>query len=133
MSIKFWDMKFDGRKYKDKNGFVWELDDTKNNFYAYIAGMGISVLTFYYSLKQLVDMEFEEYVEWSEVPIDTKILVWNKTSKQKYNRHFAGIDAETGKVKAWNTGQTSFTTSITSVWENAELYADTIFALKEGM
>ena len=125
MSIKFWEMKFDGRKYKDKNGIVWGLDDIKNNFYADIAGMGFSLLTLYYTHKQLIDMEFEEYVDWSKVPIDTKVLVWSsKGSKQKEKRHFAGIDSVTGKVKAWNTGQTSFTTSITSVWENAELYKE---------
>lgn len=123
MSVKLWDMKFDGRKYKDKNGFVWELDDTKNNFYAYIAGMGISVLTFYYSHRQLVDMEFEEYVEWSEVPIDTKILVWSNGSKQKEKRHFAGIN-ERGMVEAWNYGQTSFTIDRASAWEYAELYEE---------
>ena len=61
MSIKFWEMKFDGRKYKDKNGIVWGLDDIKNNFYADIAGMGFSLLTLYYTHKQLIDMEFEEY------------------------------------------------------------------------
>ena len=36
MSVKFWEMKFDGRKYKDKNGIVWELDGTKHDFCAYI-------------------------------------------------------------------------------------------------
>ena len=96
MSVKFWEMKFDGRKYKDKNGIVWELDDIKNNFYADIAGMGISVLTLYYTHKQLVGMEFEEVIDWSKVPIDTKIVVWSSVSKQKYNRHFAGVDSVTG-------------------------------------
>ena len=123
MGIKFWEMKFDGTSYKDKIGIVWELDGTKHDFYASMGGYYPS-LTTHYTHKQLIDMEFEEVIDWSKVPIDTKVLVWNKTSKQKYNRHFAGIDAETGQVKAWNTGQTSFTTSITSVWENAELYKE---------
>ena len=93
MSVKFWKMKFDGRKYKDKkNGFVWELDGTKDNFYAYIAGMGFSLLTLYYSHKQLVDMEFEEVIDWAKIPIDTKIIVWNNGDKQKEKRHFAGIN-----------------------------------------
>lgn len=123
MSVKFLEMKFDGKKYKDKNGIVWELDSTKDDFWAYICE-SYDVLTNYYTHRQLVDMEFEEVTDWSKVPIDTKILVWNKTSKQKYNRHFAGIDVETGKVKAWNTGQTSFTTTKSSTWENAELYEE---------
>ena len=125
MSIKFWEMKFDGRKYKDKNGIVWGLDDIKNNFYADIAGMGFSLLTLYYTHKQLIDMEFEEYVDWSKVPIDTKVLVWSsKGSKQKEKRHFAGIDDATGQVKAWNVGRTSFTTAMWNTWDCAELYKE---------
>ena len=124
MGIKFWEMKFDGTRYKDKTGFIWELDDIKNNFYSNIAGMGTSLLTLYYSHKQLVDMEFEEVIDWAKVPIDTKIVVWSSVSKQKYNRHFAGVDSATGRVKAWYEGQTSFTTSITSAWDYAELYKE---------
>lgn len=124
MGVKFLEMKFDGRKYKDKNGIVWELDGTKNNFYSAIAGMGVSVLTLYYTHKQLVGMEFEEYVEWSEVPVNTKILVWSESNKQKLPRHFAGIDRATGRVKAWDAGRTSFTTKTTSDWDYAELYEE---------
>ena len=123
MSVKFLEMKFDGRKYKDKNGIVWEVDSTKDDFWAYICE-SYDVLTNYYTHRQLVDMEFEEVIDWSKIPIDTKILVWSRVSNQKEKRHFAGIDAETGKVKAWNTGQTSFTTTRWNTWENAELYEE---------
>ena len=123
MSVKFLEMKFDGTRYKDKIGIVWELDGTKHYFCAYI-GDYYAVLTIHYTHKQLVDMEFEEVIDWYKVPIDTKLIVWNKTSKQKYHRHFAGIDGVTKKVKAWNTGQTSFTTEITSDWDCAELYKE---------
>lgn len=34
MSVKFWEMKFDGTEYIDNNGFIWELDGTKKNFFA---------------------------------------------------------------------------------------------------
>ena len=101
-----------------------ELDGTKDNFYAYIAGMGISVLTLYYSHKQLVDMEFEEVIDWAKVPIDTKIIVWSEANRQKLPRHFAGIDRATGLVKAWDAGRTSFTTKTTSDWDYAELYEE---------
>ena len=124
MSIKFWEMKFDGRKYKDKNGIVWGLDDIKNNFYADIAGMGFSLLTLYYTHKQLIDMEFEEYVDWSKVPIYTKVLVWSKIAKQKHRRYFSGVDSGTGRVRAWDSGQTSFTTTRWNTWDCAELYKE---------
>lgn len=124
MTVNFLEMKFDGTKYKDKNGIVWELDGTKEDFCAYIVGEGYVVLTIHYTHKQLVDMEFEEYVDWSKVPIDTKILVWNKIAKQKIYRHFAGVDRGTGQVKAWDLGQTSFTTTRWNTWECAELYIE---------
>lgn len=129
MRVKFWEMKFDGTKYKDSNGVVWKLDDIKNNFYADIAGMGIagmgiSVLTLYYTHKQLVDMEFEEVIDWSKIPIDTKVLVWNESDKQKLPRHFAGVDSGTGRVLTWYIGKTSFTTETTTDWDYAELYEE---------
>ena len=123
MTVNFLEMKFDGTKYKDKNGIVWELDGIKHDFCACI-GEYYAVLTIHYTHKQLVDMEFEEYVDWSKVPIDTKILVWNKVSKQKEKRHFAGIDDATGQVKAWNVGRTSFTTAMWNTWDYAELYIE---------
>ena len=123
MNVNFLEMKFDGTKYKDKNGIVWEPDGTKHDFCACI-GEYYAVLTIHYTHKQLVDMEFEEYVDWSKVPIDTKILVWNKVSKQKEKRHFAGIDDATGQVKAWNVGRTSFTTAMWNTWDYAEFYIE---------
>lgn len=123
MSVKFWEMKFDGTKYKDKNGIVWGLDGTKDDFCALI-GEYYAVLTIHYTHKQLVDMEFEEVIDWAKVPIDTKIVVWSNVSKQKYNRHFAGVDSVTGRIKSWDSGRTSFTTGATSTWDNAELYKE---------
>ena len=123
MSVKFLEMKFDGRKYKDKNGVVWELDSTKDDFWAYICE-SYDVLTNYYTHRQLVDMEFVEFIDWSKVPIDTKIIVWSEANRQKLPRHFAGIDRATGRVKTWDAGRTSFTTKTTSDWDYAELYEE---------
>lgn len=65
MSVKFWEMKFDGTEYIDNNGFIWELDGTKKNFFADI-GAGISMLTIHYTQKQLIEITFEEYVALSD-------------------------------------------------------------------
>ena len=69
-------------------------------------------------------MEFEEVIDWSKVPIDTKILVWGNGNKQKEKRHFAGINKKYGMVEAWNDGKTSFTTTRVTAWANAELYKE---------
>ena len=126
MTVNFLEMKFDGTKYKDKNGFVWELDGIEDDFCTYI-GEYFTVLGTHYTQKQLVGMEFEECVDWYKLPIDTKILVWSELNKQKHPRHFAGVDSATGRVKAWDGGRTSFTTKITSEtsdWDYAELYKE---------
>ena len=65
MEVKFWEMKFDGTEYIDNNGFIWELDGTKKNFFADV-GKGISMLTIHYTQKQLIEITFEEYVALSD-------------------------------------------------------------------
>lgn len=68
----------------------------------------------------------EEYkdpeVDWSKVPVDTKILVKNNESGFFRNRHFAKY--KDGKVFAFNNGMTSFSTSEdddVTCWEFAKL------------
>ena len=132
MSIKFWEMKKDGTQYKDNNEFLWYYHEQKERIIKADSSY-ISVTDFYNHRELIEEITFEEIIDWSKIPIDTKILVWSKIAKQKYNRHFAGIDSGTGRVRAWDSGQTSFTTTRWNTWDCAELYADTIFALKEGM
>ena len=80
MSIKFWEMKFNGTEYIDNNGFIWELDGTKKNFFADV-GMGISMLTIHYTQKQLIEITFEEYVVLSD---DELIILKNINKKYKF-------------------------------------------------
>lgn len=67
---------------------------------------------------------YEEYVEpdvnWSKVPVDTKIYVKNSEHNDWHPRHFAKY--KDGVVWAWNNGETSFSAggSATS-WEYAKL------------
>lgn len=52
----------------------------------------------------------QEYVEspvdWSKVPVDTKILVRDSEDEKWRKRHFAKF--EDGKIFAWTSGVTSF-------------------------
>lgn len=56
-------------------------------------------------------------------PIDSKIMVWNKGDTDKYTRHFAGLCPDTGRIRAWDDGKTSFTANPVEYtqWDNAEL------------
>lgn len=66
-------------------------------------------------------MEYEPPVDWSKVPVDTKILVSH--DKEKWlRRYFAKF--EDGKVFAWSYGQTSFTTDTHVEWKYAKLYKE---------
>lgn len=54
----------------------------------------------------IVNGEFEEVMDWSKVPVDTKVLVSND-GKEWSRRHFA--EYKDGKVYCFNSGVTSFT------------------------
>lgn len=67
-------------------------------------------------------IESEEQVNWSELPVDTPILVKDSISRNWERRHFAKyVD---GGVYAWNDGLTSFTTysdDFVTLWSYAKL------------
>lgn len=68
----------------------------------------------------------QEYVEppvdWSNVPVDTKILVRDSENEAWRKRHFAKF--ENGKIYTWNDGRSSFTAfepESTSWWNQGKL------------
>ena len=73
----------------------------------------------------IVNGEFEEVMDWSKVPVDTKVLV-SDDGKEWNRRHFAKY--EDGKVYCFNDGYTSFTIvdyaylSNATPWEYCKLY-----------
>ncbi len=60
-------------------------------------------------------------VDWSKVPVDTPVRVWNNESTTKEKRHFAGY--ENGYVLTWSHGGTSWSSPkhYVSEWDHAEL------------
>ena len=68
-------------------------------------------------------MEYEPKVDWTQVPIDTKILVRDYKNDEWVKRHFAGF--EYGIIYAWDDGLTSFTTKgCKTNWIYAKLYKE---------
>lgn len=124
MSVNFLEMELiEGKLYKDSNGRVWRYDS--DGLWFEEGNKRLFSLTSTYTHKELKELRFyEEEVDWSKVPIDTKILVWNKHDVIKRGRHFAGLSAETGNVKTWIYGATSFSSENTSLWDFAELYKE---------
>ena len=75
----------------------------------------------------IVNGEFEEVMDWSKVPVDTKVLVSND-GKEWSRRHFA--EYKDGKVYCFNSGVTSFTVKESyflnekASWDYAKLYQE---------
>lgn len=65
----------------------------------------------------------EEYnlIDWSKIPIDTPIFVRDFENAEWEKRHFAGINIENGRVFAWESGCTSWTTDFKCSWNFAKL------------
>lgn len=66
--------------------------------------------------------EYEEKVDWTKVPVDTKILVRDRNVEQWQPRYFARF--EDGKVYAWNNGATSYSEKRMTVWAQAKLFEE---------
>ena len=65
--------------------------------------------------------EYKPPVDWSKVPVDTKIYVKNLKNELWEKRHFSHCTPD-GKVHAFRCGTTSFTAdNETSRWEHAKL------------
>ena len=119
-----------GKRYEitidDDSIGIWEFEETyrKNEFEFYRNGSSLSG-SYYTSL--ITKMEFKEVIDWSKVPVDTKVLV-SDDGKEWIRRHFAKY--EDGKVYCFNDGYTSFTIvnyaylSNATSWEYCKLYQE---------
>lgn len=66
--------------------------------------------------------EEEKEVDWSKIPVDTKIFVKNNKDSRWFRRHFAKY--ENGKVYAWGNEYTSDQTDDCAWWSYAKLAED---------
>ena len=73
--------------------------------------------------KNWANSEYEEYVDWSKVPVDTKILVRDNENVPWSPRHFSRI--KQGRVYTFSYGCTSFTSKGKECcWRYAKLYKE---------
>lgn len=78
--------------------------------------------------KEWAEQEYvEPPIDWSKIPVDTKILVRDSDDEKWKKRHFARF--EDGKIFAWTAGTTSFSSdnfdNVTS-WKQGKLAEDTV-------
>ena len=67
----------------------------------------------------------EPEVDWTKVPVDTKVLVRDYDTMDWTPRYFAGVN-KVGERTAWPGGKTSFTVpnDTRSVWRDMKLYKE---------
>ena len=106
------------------NKGVWELVETHQlkelDFYR-----GETLITEVYFSSQLMRAEFKEVIDWSKMPVDTKVLV-SRNGEDWYRRYFAKY--ENDKVYCFDSGATSFSVQDDnfdiSPWEYVKLYEE---------
>lgn len=73
--------------------------------------------------KKFIEWSNSEYketeIDWSKVPVDTPILVWDYDDKNPRKRHFAYF--KNNNIYAWSAGLTSYTTYEATNWKNAKI------------
>ena len=73
------------------------------------------------ALNRILEMEFEEVVDWSEVPVDTKVLV-SDNNLDWHKRYFSEyIDCG---VYAFADGKTSWNMTDVNMWRYCKLAED---------
>ena len=119
-----------GKSFKDNKGSIWKVVSiiSSNETYYDLKTNPERLVSFNY-MSEIAELDFEEVVDWSKVPVDTKILVADYDSEGEAiewkKRHFAKY--ENGIVYAWNDGKTSFTAKLDGScmnWEFAKLYKE---------
>lgn len=105
------------------NKGVWELVETHQlkelDFYR-----GETLITEVYFSSQLMRAEFEEVIDWSKVPVDTKMLV-SKDNEIWFRRYFTKY--EDGKIYCFRSGASSFSADDEDdimVWKYVKLYQE---------
>ena len=115
-----------GYDFALKDGTVVKCQDTDCwtcSFSSHIDGVCCTV-----NRKNWANSEYEEYVDWSKVPVDTKILVRDAEDQQWKRRYFAGkigVTVTHGGVYTFACGRTSFTSDGRKCyWKYAKLYKE---------
>lgn len=112
----------------DKEGVKWKVEQKYKDIFDLYDNENDSISYYGYGISELAEMNFEEIIndiDWSKVPVDTKILVRDRKDGEWKRKYFAKYENE--KIYAWADGSTSFTAKydndVTS-WRYAKLYKE---------
>lgn len=113
-----------GKVYKDSEGREWEVIEPYMCCEYDLRSKVGYLITDSLIVSEIAELDFEEVIDWSKVPVDTKILVSNFGTKQ-YKAYFAKY--EDRKIYAWDSGRTSFTAGFENnmaCWDYVKLYKE---------
>ena len=112
----------DGIRYVDSEGVIWEVDCNVGTLIGMVEGRTVTIEQIYH-VADLLMMEFEDVVDWSQVEVDTRVVVWNKDCTQfRRKRYFAKY--EDGLIYVFGDGRTSwnaFDENDLTAWDCGEL------------
>ena len=63
----------------------------------------------------------EREIDWSKVPVDTLIYVWDNNDNRTYKRHFAGYNKVNNMIITFDDKGTSWSSATTTKWDNAKI------------
>jgi hypothetical protein len=73
-------------------------------------------------IKEWANSEYKEReIDWSKVPIDTPVYVWDINERNNIKRYFAGYDKENNAIITFDGGKTSWSSTTTTKWIHAKI------------
>ena len=74
-------------------------------------------------IQKWANSEYKEpEIDWSKVPVDTPIYVWDNNDNRTYKRHFAGYNKLNNMIIAFDNGGTSWSSGATTTrWIHAKI------------
>ncbi len=112
--MRIWEIDLEkGKKYEDQKGLIWtvhqdELVDSK-----------MLEINVEYDLRELLNIDFTEVIDWSKVAVDTPVWVRNSENALWETRHFSHFKNEL--IYCFDNGRTSHTEKFTCGWNHCSL------------
>lgn len=110
--------------YNGKSNGIWVLKEEDNDIFELYNVYKVGITDLYY-VSEIINLEFKEIIDWSKIPVDTKLLV-SRDGEDWYRRYFAKY--ENDRVYCFDSGATSFSVQTgnldISAWEYVKLYEE---------
>ena len=111
-----------GKKFKDSDGKEWEVVEVYMSCEYDLRSKVGCLITDSLAVSEIAELDFEEFIDWSKVPVDTKILVKNFNCHLWHRRYFSKF--ENGKIHAFDNGGDSWSNEGETTWDYVKLYKE---------